>query len=329
MANFFADKRVVVTGGAGFLGRCVVRKLQERGCRFVLVPRRASCDLRKWESISHLLEQAQPELVIHLAGVVTGIGGMQANAGRIFYDNLIMGVQLMEAARKQGVKKLVALGSVCSYPKLLPLPGREADLWNGFPEETNGPYGIAKKVVLVQSQAYRQQYGFNSICLIAANLYGPGNHFESGTSHVIPALIHKFSEAVREGHSEVVCWGDGTPTREFLFVEDCAEAILLATEFYNESDPVNLGSGVEISIWDLAHLIAQLVDFQGRIVWDTSKPNGQPRRLWDVSQAEQAFGFRARKPLVEGLAETIAWYQQHAGQLETDEKDHFRVLEHP
>ncbi len=309
MTSFFDDKRVVVTGGAGFLGACVMNKLRERGCTSIVVPRRAPCDLRKWDNITRLLGEAQPDIVIHLAGVVAGIGGTRANPAGSFYDNLIMGVQLMEASRQWGVEKFVALGTVCSYPKTVSLPGREEDLWEGYPEETNAPYGMAKKMLIVQSQAYRQQYGFNSICLIAANLYGPGDNFDPYSSHVIPALIRKFCDAADHRKQEVVCWGDGTPTREFLYVDECAEAILLATEYYNESNPVNVGSGHEISIRDLAELIANLVGYAGKIVWDTSKPNGQPRRLWDSSRAEKLFGFRTRKPLTEGLAETINWYR--------------------
>lgn len=327
MASFFADKRVVVTGGAGFLGSYVVRKLKARGCRSIVVPRRATCDLRRWENICRLLEHAQPHIVIHLAGVVAGIGGTRRNPAGSFYDNAVMGVQLIEAARQYGVGKLVILGTVCSYPKDIPLPGREDDFWNGYPEETNAPYGMAKKILLVQSQAYREQFGFNAIYLVAANLYGPGDNFDPDTSHVIPALIRKFSQAVERDEREVVCWGDGTPTREFLFAEDCAEAILLATEFYDQGEPVNVAAGVEISIRDLAQGIARLTGFQGEIRWDTTKPSGQPRRLWDTSQAERAFGFRARKPLLEGLQETIAWYRQHLMEPTAREKNHAGILE--
>lgn len=309
-ATLFSNKKVVVTGGAGFLGKYVVKKLRGRGCTSIVIPRSNTCDLRKWENVCQLLDEVRPDIVIHLAGVVAGIGGTRDNPAGSFYDNLIMGVQLMEGARQRTVSKFVVLGTVCSYPKFVPVPAREEDIWNGYPEATNAPYGMAKKMLLVQSKAYRQQYGFDSICLIAANLYGPGDNFDPQTSHVIPGLIQRFFEAARNGDNEVVCWGDGTPTREFLFVEDCAEAILLATEFYNESEPVNIGTGTEISICDLANLIARLVGFEGKIVWDVSKPNGQPRRLWEVSRAEKAFGFRARKPFVEGLKETIDWYRQ-------------------
>lgn len=328
MQNFFSNKRVVVTGGTGFLGNYVMQELQARSCTSLVVPRRATCDLRKWENVCQLLDEARPHLIIHLAGVVAGIGGTRDNAAGSLYDNLIMGVQLIEAARQRNIEKLVVLGTVCSYPKFAPIPAREEDLWNGYPEETNAPYGMAKKILLVQSQAYRQQYGFNSIFLISANLYGPGDNFEPYTSHVIPALIRKFSEAVHNGAREVVCWGDGTPTREFLYVKDCAKGVLLATEFYNESQPVNLGTGIEISIQDLAHQIARQVGFEGRIVWDTSKPNGQPRRCWDVSRAEKAFGFRARTNFADGLAQTIAWYRQNFSGEGQHEQNHVGLLEH-
>lgn len=328
MTTFLAGKKVAVTGGAGFLGRHVVRKLEAQGCAFLAVPRRASYDLRKWEDVCRFLDAEQPNIVIHLAGVVAGIGGTRENPAGSFYDNLMMGAQLLEAARQRRVDKVVILGTVCSYPKRLPIPAREEEFWNGYPEETNAPYGLAKKILLVQSQAYRQQYGLNSIYLVSANLYGPGDNFDLETSHVIPALIRKFFEAVHNGRPEVVCWGDGTPTREFLYVGDCAEAILLATQHYNDSEPVNLGTGVEISIRDLAVLIAGLVGFHGRIASDSSKPNGQPRRCWNVSRAEKAFGFRARTELVDGLAETIAWYREKFSEEQNHEQDHARLPEH-
>ena len=328
MQSYFSEKRVVVTGGAGFLGKYVVRKLQARGCAALVVPRRTSCDLRKWEEVTKLLDEVRPHFIIHLAGVVTGIGGTCANPGGSFYDNLMMGAQLLEAARQRSVDKVVILGTVCSYPKRVSIPAREEEFWNGYPEETNAPYGLAKRILLVQSQAYREQYELNCIYLVSANLYGPGDNFDLETSHVIPALIRRFFEAVHNGRPEVVCWGDGTATREFLYVDDCAEAILLATQHYNDSEPVNLGTGVEISIRDLALLIAGLVGFHGRIAWDSSKPNGQPRRCWDVSRAEKAFGFHARTELVDGLAETIAWYRQKLSEERNHEQDRAGVPEH-
>lgn len=328
MSDFFSGKRVVVTGGAGFLGRHVVRKLDERGCASVVVPRRATCDLRQWSQICELLEQARPHLVIHLAAVVSGIGGTLDNPGGSFYDNLIMGVQLMEAARQRSVEKLVALGTVCSYPASAPAPAREEDLWNGYPEKTNAPYGMAKKILLVQSEAYRQQYGFNSICLISANLYGPGDHSDPSTSHVIPALIHRFLAAVHNGAREVVCWGGGEATCDFLHVEDCAEAILLASKFYNKSEPVNIASGAEVSVRDLAQVIARGVGFEGRIIWDRTKPDGQPRRCWDTSRAERAFGFRASRDFWKALQETLDWYRERVLEQRSDEQDHVGTSQH-
>ena len=306
-----ADKKFVVTGGAGFLGSRVVQRLRERGVESIAVPRSISCDLRREQNIGRLLAETRPDIIVHLAAVVGGIGANRQNPGKFLYDNLMMGVQLMEQARLRGVAKLVVLGTVCSYPKVTPVPFREEHLWDGYPEETNAPYGLAKKMLLVQSQAYRQQYGFNSIFLVPVNLYGPGDNFDPQSSHVIPALIRKCFEARERGEPRIVCWGDGSPTREFLFVEDCAEAIVLATERYDESEPVNIGTGSEISIRELASIIARLVGFPGEIVWDTSQPNGQPRRRLDVSRAEEAFGFRARKDFVEGLQETVAWYRQY------------------
>jgi GDP-L-fucose synthase len=328
MQGYFSDKRVVVTGGAGFLGRSVVRKLEARGCASLVVPRRASCDLRKWEDVCRLLDATEPNIIVHLAGVVAGIGGTRHNPAGSFYDNLMMGTQLLEAARQRRVDKVVILGTVCSYPKLVSIPAREEEFWNGYPEETNAPYGLAKKILLVQSQAYRQQYALNSIYLVSANLYGPGDNFDLETSHVIPALIRRFFEAVQNDRQEVICWGDGTPTREFLYVDDCAEAILLATQHYNDSAPVNLGTGVEIPIRNLALWIAGLAGFRGRIAWDSSKPNGQPRRCWDVSRAEKAFGFRARTELVNGLAETIAWYRKNLSEQRSHEQDFIGLPEY-
>jgi len=300
--------RVLVTGGAGFLGRYVVQALQARGCRHIIVPRRETCDLRREANIIRLFEAERPHIVIHLAAVVGGIGANRARPGEFFYDNLIMGAQLMEQARRFEVDKFVAIGTICAYPKYTPLPFREENLWDGYPEETNAPYGLAKKMLLVQAQAYRQQYGFNAIYLLPVNLYGPGDNFDPASSHVIPALIRKCVEAVESGADHIVVWGDGSPTREFLYVEDCAEAIVLATERYNAPDPVNIGAGFEISIRELVELIAALTGFRGTIVWDTSKPNGQPRRCLDVSRAWHAFGFRARTDFQEGLRRTIAWY---------------------
>jgi len=310
MAGFWSGKRVVVTGGAGFLGSFVVGALRERGCPAPFVPRSRDYDLRKEGDIVRMLEDARPELIIHLAAVVGGIGANRENPGRFFYDNLMMGAQLIEQARLAGIAKLVAVGTVCSYPKFAPVPFREDDLWNGYPEETNAPYGLAKKMLLVQSQAYRQQYGFNSIFLLPVNLYGPGDNFEPRTSHVIPALIKKCVEAAEAGASEVVAWGTGSATREFLYVEDAAEGIVLAAEQYDGADPVNLGAGQEISIKDLVGLIARLTGSSGRIVWDTSKPDGQPRRMLDTSRATTSFGFVAKTPFEEGLRRTIEWYRE-------------------
>ncbi len=328
MTHFFREKRVVVTGGAGFLGRVVVGKLEALGCRSIVVPRRATCDLRRWENICRLLDEARPHLVIHLAGVVTGIGATRHNPAGSFYDNLIMGVQLVEAARQRNVEKLLALGTVRSYPKTVPVPACEEDLWNGYPEEVNAPYGMAKKILIVQSQACRQQYGFNSVCLLAASLYGPGAKFDPESAHVIPALIHRFSEAARTGAREVVCWGDGSATCSFLHVEDCAEAILLACAFYDQSEPVNVASPQEISVRELARLIASRVGFEGAIVWDTSQPAGPPRAGWGMARAERAFGFRARKDFLVGLEETIAWYREHHAELREDEKSYAGLAEH-
>src|SRR5262245_37525934 len=284
--SFWSNKQVIVTGGAGFLGSCVVEKLRRRGCENIIVPRSKDCDLRDRDAIIRLLEPAKVDIVIHLAAIVGGIGANHANPGKFFYDNAIMGIQLMESARQFGVGKFVGVGTVCSYPKFTPVPFKETDLWNGYPEETNAHYGLAKKMMLVQAQSYREQYGFNAIFLVPVNLYGPRDNFDLETSHVIPAMIRKFSGAKKRGEERVVLWGDGSPTREFLYVEDAAEAIALATERYDGSEPVNLGSGSEISIAELAKIIASEVGFQGEIIWDRSKPNGQPRRCLDVTRAE-------------------------------------------
>jgi GDP-L-fucose synthase len=310
--GFFDSRRFVVTGGAGFLGSFLLPKMRERGAKQIIVPEYPAWDLVDRAQVRRLYDEAKPDVVIHLAAVVGGIGANRANPGKYFFDNLMMGVQLLDEGRVRGIEKFVGLGTICAYPKFAPVPFKEDDLWNGYPEETNAPYGLAKKMMLVQSQAYRAQYGFNSIFVLPVNLYGPRDNFDLESSHVIPALVRKFLEANQEGRSEVVLWGDGSPTREFLFADDAAEAILLATERYQKSDPVNLGSGMEIAIKDLASLIAGLCEYQGRIVWDKTKPNGQPRRRLDVSRAEREFGFRAKKDFREGLVETIAWYKQHA-----------------
>src|SRR3990170_3086573 len=304
--------RVVVTGGAGFLGRRVVAALEARGCRTVVVPRAREYDLRERSAVQRLYREAKPDLVIHLAAIVGGIGANRANPGRFFYDNVIMGIETLEQARVAGVAKYVGVGTICSYPKFTPVPFREDDLWNGYPEETNAPYGLAKKMLLVQSQAYRAQYGYNAIHLLPVNLYGPGDNFDPEHSHVIPALIRKMLEAQAAGARAVTLWGDGTPTREFLFVNDAAEGIVLASERFDGPDPVNLGSGREITIRELAGEVARAVGFDGTIAWDTTRPNGQPRRCLDVSRAERLFAFRARTPFVEGLRETVAWYRAHA-----------------
>jgi len=302
------NKKIIVTGGTGFLGKFVVKKLSERGCRDIFVPRIEEYDLRDNDVIKRMYSEFKADIVIHLAAVVGGIGANRENPGSFFYDNLIMGIQLIEQARLNGIEKFVALGTICAYPKFTPVPFREENLWNGYPEETNAPYGLAKKMLLVQSQAYRQQYGFNCIFLLPVNLYGPGDNFDPKSSHVIPALIKKFYEAKTGNEDEVVVWGTGKATREFLYVEDCAEAIALAAELYNKSDPVNIGAGFEISIKDLAEKIKSLTGFKGKIVWDTTKPDGQPRRCLDTSRAQKEFGFKAKTNFDEGLKNTIDWY---------------------
>ena len=335
--NYWMDKRVIITGGAGFLGSFVVMKLIQRGAVDVLIPRIEHYDFTDRDSINQFLDDAmlpldrrpahlipdgftpvvQPDLkpadlvILHLAAHVGGIGANRERPAEFFYDNLVMGVQLMHQAWQRGIGKFVAIGTVCAYPKFTPVPFKEDDLWNGYPEETNAPYGLAKKMLLVQAQAYREQYGFNAIFLLPVNLFGPGDNFNPISSHVIPALIRKCLEGQERGENEIVVWGDGSQTREFLYVEDAAEGILLATEQYNGSEPVNLGSGHEISIRDLVETIARLTGYQGKVVWDTSKPNGQPRRGLDVTRAEKYFGFRAGMNFEEGLRRTIEWYRQN------------------
>ena len=306
--QFWSRQRALVTGGSGFLGRRVVERLTSLGCGSIAAPRRAEYDLRDLGDVIRLYRDVQPTIVLHLAAHVGGIGANREHPGEFFYDNLMMGAQLLDQARRFEVPKFVAIGTVCAYPKFAPVPFREEDLWAGYPEETNAPYGLAKKMLLVQSQAYRQEYSYNSIFLLPVNLYGPGDNFDPRTSHVIPALVRKCVEAVESGATEIEVWGDGTPTREFLYVDDAVEGILLAAEHYNSSDPVNLGSGTEISIADLARVIAEHAGFRGRIVFDTSKPNGQPRRRLDVSRAQERFGFHATMSFDEGLRRTVEWY---------------------
>jgi GDP-L-fucose synthase len=315
----WADTNVILTGGSGFLGRHVAAGLRARGLsdKQIICPRKAEYDLRRWDAIQELLHDTNLKsqipnpktIIIHLAGNVGGIGYNREKPGELFYDNIMMGAQLIEAARLHGITKFVAIGTICAYPKVTPIPFAEEDLWNGYPEETNAPYGLAKKMLLVQAQAYRQQYGFNTIYLLPVNLYGPGDNFDPASSHVIPALIKKCVDAIEGGDEEIVVWGDGTPTREFLYAADAAEGILLATERFNGSEPVNLGSSYEISIRDLVTLIARLTGFNGRISWDTSKPNGQPRRKLNTERAADLFGFRAQVNFEEGLRQTIEWYQ--------------------
>jgi len=309
--SFWEDKRVIVTGGAGFLGSYVVEKLKEQGCKNIFVPLVKDYDLTKEKNVIRLCKDYPADIIIHLAAVVGGIGANRENPGKFYYDNMVMGAMLMEYARQFKVDKFVAIGTVCAYPKFTPVPFREEDLWNGYPEETNAPYGLAKKMMLVQSQAYRTQYGFNSIFLLPLNLYGPRDNFNPNSSHVIPALIKRFFEATEGRKEEVVCWGTGKPTRGFLYVEDAAEGILLAGEKYNKSEPVNLGSDLEISIKDLSEMIAKFCGFKGKIRWDSSKPDGQPRRKLDTSKAEREFGFKAGMDFEEGLKRTVEWYKKY------------------
>jgi GDP-L-fucose synthase len=311
--TFWASRRVLVTGGGGFLGGALLKTLGNCGARDVFAPRSKEFDFRERDAIRRCLESARPDVILHAAGVVGGIGANRLHPGRFFYDNAIMGVQLIEEARRAGVKKFVCLGTICAYPKLAPVPFREEDLWNGYPEETNAPYGLAKKMLLVQLQAYRKEYGFDGIYLLPVNLYGPRDNFDLETSHVIPAMIRKFLEARASGANEVVLWGDGSPTREFLYVDDAAAGIVAAAERYDGAEPVNLGSSQEISIRDLATLIAGEAGFAGGIRWDTSRPNGQPRRKLDVSRAEKLFGWRSKTTLLEGIRLTVSWYRGASG----------------
>ncbi len=307
-SSSWKDKRVCVTGGAGFLGSFITQKLKERGCKDIFIPLIDDYDLVKIEDVRRMYKDGRPDIVIHLAAIVGGIGANMANPGRYFYDNLMMGAQLMEEGRLSKIEKFVAIGTICAYPKFTPVPFKEEDLWMGYPEETNAPYGLAKKMMLVQSQAYRQQYGFNSIFLLPVNLYGPRDNFNPQTSHVIPALIRKCVEAKMNNAEKIVVWGTGQASREFFYVEDAAEGILLAAEKYSKSDPVNLGAGFEIKISELVALIAELTGFKGKIEYDSSKPDGQPRRMLDVTKAEKEFGFKAKTNFKEGLRKTIDWY---------------------
>ncbi len=310
MGGFFENRRIVVTGGAGFLGGRVCEGLRRRGCENILVPKIEDYDLVKLEDIVRMYDDMRPDIVIHLAAVVGGIGANRQYPGEFFYKNLMMGIQLIEQARLRSIEKFVAIGTICAYPKFTPVPFKEEDLWNGYPEETNAPYGLAKKMLLVQSQAYRAEYGFNSIFLLPVNLYGPGDNFDPATSHVIPALIKKCVEAVDSGADHIVCWGTGNVSREFIYVADAAEAILLAAENYNGAEPVNIGVGFEITIRQLVEKIAALTGFKGEIRWDSSRPDGQPRRRLDVSKAKDYFGFEAKTNFNEGLSETIKWYKE-------------------
>lgn len=311
MTGSWNDRRVMVTGGGGFLGKAVVRRLEEAGARDVFVPRSRDYDLRTADGIGRALADGAPDVVIHLAAVVGGIGANRDNPGRFFYENAVMGIELMEQSRRTGVDKFVQIGTVCSYPKFTPVPFHEDDLWNGFPEETNAPYGVAKKMLLVQGQAYRQQYGFNVIHLIPVNLYGPGDNFDPSSSHVIPALIKKCVDAREEGADHIEVWGTGSASREFLYVDDAANGIVLGAERYDGPEPVNLGVGHEITIRDLVELIVRFTGFRGEVRWDTTKPDGQPRRALDTSRARELFGFEAKTSFEEGLRRTIEWYEQH------------------
>jgi GDP-L-fucose synthase len=311
MSRFFEKRKIVVTGGAGFLGKYIIEGLKKRGCKNILVPKIEDYDLVKLEDINRMYDDMKPDIVIHLAAVVGGIGANRKHPGEFFYKNLMMGVQLIEQARLRNLEKFVAIGTICAYPKFTPVPFKEQDLWNGYPEETNAPYGLAKKMLLVQSQAYRAEYGFNSIFLLPVNLYGPGDNFNPESSHVIPALIKKCVDAIDNGSDHIDCWGTGQVSREFIYAANAAEGILLATEFYNDSEPVNIGAGFEIMIKALAERIAALTGFKGQLRWNTSEPDGQPRRCLDVSRAKQLFGFEAKTNFDKGLAATIDWYKKN------------------
>lgn len=308
MSEYFRDRRVIVTGGAGFLGSYVLAGLEDRGCKEILVPHIEDYDLVKGEDIGRMYDDMRPDVVIHLAAVVGGIGANREHPGKFFYENLMMGVQLIEEGRQREIEKFVAIGTICSYPKFTPVPFKEEDLWNGYPEETNAPYGLAKKMLLVQSQAYREEYGFNSIFLLPVNLYGPGDNFDPASSHVIPALIKKCVDAVESGQDEIECWGTGKVSREFIYASDAAEGILLATEHYDKPGAVNIGTGFEITIKELAEKIADMTGFKGRLVWNADKPDGQPRRCLDISKAKKEFDFEAKVGFDEGLRRTIEWY---------------------
>lgn len=309
--QFWSDKKVCITGGDGFLGSFVQKTLDEHGAKNIFIPTIDEYDLTDIDNIRRMLSDSNPDLIIHLAALAGGIGANRARPAEFFYKNLMMGVPLMHEAWEQGVKKFVAIGTICAYPKFTPIPFKEENLWEGYPEETNAPYGLAKKMLLVQAQAYREQYGFNAIYLLPVNLYGPRDNFNLETSHVIPALIRKMVDAEDNGEPEVILWGDGSPTREFFYAGDAARGIVMAAERYNDSEPVNLGAGMEISIKDLAELISKLTGFSGKIKWDTSKPNGQPRRALDTKRAKEFFGFQAEMPFEEGLKRTIAWYREN------------------
>lgn len=310
MSGFFENRRIVVTGGAGFLGSYVLEGLRRRGCRNILVPRVEEYDLVRMPHVIRMYEEMRPDIVIHLAAVVGGIGANREHPGKFFYENLMMGVQLIEQGRLHGLEKFAAVGTICAYPKFTPVPFSEDDLWSGYPEETNAPYGLAKKMLLVQSQAYRQEYGFNSIFLLPVNLYGPRDNFDPASSHVIPALIKKCVDALDAGRDHIECWGTGSPSREFIYAADAAEGILLATEHYNGSEPVNIGSGMEITIKDLAEKIARFTGFEGEIRWDPTQPDGQPRRCLNVDRAKREFGFTAQTDFDAGLKKTIEWYRK-------------------